>query len=61
MKRDITVIGAAIIDVLAGPVDESVFEKGSQPVNSTRLAFGQVFGVVPAAAPVPEQSGQFSI
>ena len=40
MKRDITVIGAAIIDVLAGPVDESVFEKGSQPVNSTRLAFG---------------------
>ena len=40
MKRDITVVGAAIIDVLAGPVDESVFEKGSQPVNSTRLAFG---------------------
>jgi len=40
MKRDITVIGAAIIDVLAGPVDESVFEKGSQPVSSTRLAFG---------------------
>lgn len=40
MKRDITVIGAAIIDVLAGPVDESIFEKGSQPVNSTRLAFG---------------------
>ena len=40
MKYDITVIGAAIIDVLAGPVDESVFEKGSQPVNSTRLAFG---------------------
>lgn len=40
MKRDITVIGAAIIDVLAGSVDESVFEKGSQPVNSTRLAFG---------------------
>lgn len=40
MKKDITVIGAAIIDVLAGPVDESVFEKGSLPVNSTRLAFG---------------------
>ncbi len=40
MKSDITVIGAAIIDVLAGPVDESVFVKGSQPVNSTRLAFG---------------------
>ena len=40
MKYDITVIGAAIIDVLAGPVDESIFEKDSQPVNSTRLAFG---------------------
>jgi len=40
MKSDITIIGAAIIDVLSGPVDESVFEKGSQPVNSTRLAFG---------------------
>ncbi len=40
MKRDVTIIGAAIIDVLAGPVDEKVFELGSQPVNSTRLAFG---------------------
>lgn len=40
MKRDITVIGAAIMDVLAGPVDKSIFEKGSQPVDSTRLAFG---------------------
>jgi len=40
MKRDVTVIGAAIMDVLAGPVDKSIFEKGSQPVDSTRLAFG---------------------
>ena len=40
MKADVTIIGAAILDVLTGPVDESVFVKGSQPVNSTRLAFG---------------------
>ena len=40
MKAEVTVIGAAIIDVLAGPVDESIFEKGSQPVDSTQLAFG---------------------
>ena len=40
MKAEVTVIGAAIIDVLAGPVDESIFEKGSQPVDATRLAFG---------------------
>ncbi len=40
MKKDVTIIGAAIMDVLAGPVDESVFEKGSQPVHSTRLSFG---------------------
>ena len=40
MNAEVTVIGAAIIDVLAGPVDERVFEKGSQPVDATRLAFG---------------------
>ena len=40
MKADVTIIGAAILDVLAGPVDADVFDKGSQPVNSTRLAFG---------------------
>lgn len=40
MKKDVTIIGAAIMDVLAGPVEKSVFKKGSQPVESTRLAFG---------------------
>ena len=40
MNAEVTVIGAGIIDVLAGPVDESVFVKDSQPMNSTRLAFG---------------------
>lgn len=36
----ITVIGAAIIDVLAGPVNEQVFQTGSQPVDRTGLSFG---------------------
>lgn len=36
----ITVIGAAIIDVLAGPVNEQVFRTGSQPVEKTGLSFG---------------------
>ena len=40
MKADVSIIGAAILDVLAGPVDASVFDKGSQPVNSTCLSFG---------------------
>lgn len=36
----ITVIGAAIIDVLTGPVSEQVFQTGSQPVEKTGLSFG---------------------
>ena len=36
----ITVIGAAIIDVLAGPVNAQVFQIGSQPVEKTGLSFG---------------------
>lgn len=39
-KKDITVIGAAIIDVLAGPVSEEVFRTGSQPMDMTKLSFG---------------------
>ncbi|MBQ9699032.1 MAG: carbohydrate kinase family protein [Lachnospiraceae bacterium] len=37
---DITVIGAAIIDVMAGAVSSKVFETGSQPVQTTKLTFG---------------------
>ncbi len=37
---DITVIGAAIIDVLAQPVNAKVFESGSYPVDMSKLAFG---------------------
>ena len=40
MKKEITIIGAAIIDVLAGPVSEKVFSTGSQPMEMTRLTFG---------------------
>lgn len=36
----ITVIGAAIIDVLAGPVSSQVFQDGSLPMDMTRLSFG---------------------
>ncbi len=40
INNTITVIGAAIMDVLAGPVSREVFETGSQPMNSIRLSFG---------------------
>lgn len=40
MKKAVTVIGAAIADVLVGPVNQSVFEKGSQSVDMTKLSFG---------------------
>lgn len=40
MQKDVTVIGAAIIDVLAGPVNASVFEIGSQAMSQTKLSFG---------------------
>lgn len=40
MKRDITIIGNAVIDVLAKPVNAKVFETGSQPAEQIKLAFG---------------------
>lgn len=40
IKKDITIIGAAIIDVLAGPVDASVFKTGSQAVEMSKMSFG---------------------
>ena len=39
-EKKITVIGAAILDVLAGPVNEQIFQNGSQPMETTRLSFG---------------------
>lgn len=38
--NDITVIGAGVIDVLAGAVDEKVSTHGSTPVDFVKLAFG---------------------
>ena len=40
MKKDITIIGNAIIDVLVKSVDGRVFETGSLPVDQIKLAFG---------------------
>ncbi len=40
MNKTVTVIGAAIVDVLAGPVSETVFKTGSQPMNNISLSFG---------------------
>ena len=40
MGYDITVIGAAIIDILALPVNESVFSAGSIPMETIQMSFG---------------------
>lgn len=39
-KKDVTVIGASIIDVLVGPVTPDVFKSGSQAVEMSKLSFG---------------------
>lgn len=40
MAYDITVIGAAIIDILASPVNENVFSAGSIPMETIKMSFG---------------------
>ncbi|MBO5330060.1 MAG: carbohydrate kinase family protein [Anaerotignum sp.] len=40
MAYDITVIGAAIIDILAAPVSEAVFSAGSIPMETIKMSFG---------------------
>lgn len=40
IQKDVTVIGPAIIDVLAGPVHPNVFQIGSQPMENIKLSFG---------------------
>ncbi len=40
MEYDITVIGAAIIDILASPVNEDVFSAGSIPMENIKMSFG---------------------
>ena len=39
-QKKITVIGAAIVDVLAGPVKKNIFETGSQQMERMKLSFG---------------------
>ncbi|MDO4489919.1 MAG: carbohydrate kinase family protein [Lachnospiraceae bacterium] len=39
-KAEITVIGAAIIDVLVRPASEEIFEKGSMAMESIRMSVG---------------------
>ncbi|MCI8292231.1 MAG: carbohydrate kinase family protein [Hespellia sp.] len=40
MAKDITIIGPAVIDVLASPVTPDVFQIGTQPVKEMKLSFG---------------------
>ena len=40
MKKDITIIGGSVIDVLASPVAPDVFRTGSFPAKEIRLSFG---------------------
>lgn len=40
MKKNLTIIGNSVIDVLAGPVSEKVFQAGSHPMERIKLSFG---------------------
>lgn len=40
MEKDITIIGASVVDILAGPVNEKLFQIGSMPMQMTRMSFG---------------------
>lgn len=37
---DITIIGPAIVDILAGPIDEKLFQKGTLPMDDIHLTYG---------------------
>ncbi|WP_081676169.1 carbohydrate kinase family protein [Butyrivibrio sp. AC2005] len=39
-EPEITVIGAAVMDILAGPAGPEVFQTGSMPMNYIRTSFG---------------------
>lgn len=39
-KKDITIIGNSVIDILAGPVREKAFQSGSQSVNGIKFSYG---------------------
>ncbi len=40
MSKKVSVIGAAIMDIIAGPVSEEVFRKGSVPAERMGISFG---------------------
>lgn len=40
MSNEISVIGAGVIDVLAGPTDEHIATRGSSPMDYVKLAYG---------------------
>ena len=37
---DITIIGGAVVDILAAPVDEKIFSVGSLPMDTIKMSFG---------------------
>ena len=38
--KKVTVIGAAVVDIMAGPVDKSLFDKGSVPAENMGISCG---------------------
>lgn len=40
MDKKISVIGAGVVDVLVGAVDEKIFQRGSLPVDFSKISFG---------------------
>ncbi len=40
MEKKVTVIGAAVVDMMAAPVDDSLFEKGSVPARHMEMTCG---------------------
>ena len=44
MNEKITVIGPAIIDVLAGPINENLFKAGTMPMDNIKL-YKNVWGI----------------
>lgn len=39
-KYDVTIIGPAIVDIMAGPVGENLFKKGTLPMEDIHLTYG---------------------
>lgn len=62
MKRKIIIAGAGILDVLVCPVDKSVFEKGSVPVESIQISTGgDALNEATVLARILEEPGSVSL